>query len=147
VALPILLAVSPITAAEHRFLRIHSPVDDERYADTAKIAVNGYLFLPDRKVDSDSVTIRVGYDRPSGKRFIIAHETTAELKPATNEKGMYPFVGDTKPKVPLETGRYLLRVDCLDKSGKGPPILATQSVFIEIENLKPKPKGDIAVTF
>ena len=124
--------VLPAAEHDHSFLRIYNPIEREKYADTANMAVTGYLYLPNRDDEPKSFYVRVRLYRPADGKFVIAQETTAEVKPAKREKGVYSFLGDINRKVPFKPGQYLLRVDCRDKTVKNRPVIATQSVFVEI---------------
>lgn len=122
----------PPAAIDHRFIRIYNPTDRAQYADTSNLAVHGYLYLPNRDDDPKSFSVRVRLYRPTGSKLLIAHEAFAEVKPAKKEKGVYPFLADIKGTVPFKPDLYVLRVDCRDRTVKKSPIIARQSVFVEV---------------
>ena len=116
---------------DHNFLRIHNPVENERYGLGANIAVNGYLLcLPvERKLED--VTVRVRLYRPVNGRFEIEQEASGEITaPLPDAPGTLQFHGDLKRNKRLQPGQYMVRVDCLQKSDEGSKLLASNCVFL-----------------
>ena len=131
-AIVALCITSTVQAREHRFLRIYNPIDLEKYADTSGVAVNGYLYLPrpDVQYQARFLSVRIRLLQVKNK-LVVVKEKHAKIS-AVDGKGVFDFVGDLKSEAPLEPGQYVLRVDCHDKLVKGEPMIATQSVFIEV---------------
>ena len=119
--------------AEAQFLRINVPPEPPLFGKNPAFAVSGGLLLPEGKDDSKNVEVRVRLYRPVNGKLVVEREGTAKIRPDRTRKGLYLFVLNWggKGKV-CPPGQYIVRVDCLDKSVKGTPLVATSSVFITI---------------
>lgn len=127
-----LLFITSVAAREHRFLHIDNPVDRSQYAETAGMAIVGYLYLPGRVNDAKSFRVEVTLYRPAGKKFAVEQKVTAEVRAKPEEPGVYTFIARMKGQPAFPPSDYLVRVNCRDKAAESSPIIATQSVFIEV---------------
>lgn len=137
------IAAMPASAREHRFLAIWQPLEGDRYTATSTIALNGYLYLPGREDAPESVVVRVRLLRPADGKLVLAQAGEAKVRRLGQDgPGEYTFLLDFDWKRLPASGQYVLRVDCRERKaddGKAEaedpdrlPLLATQSVFIEI---------------
>jgi hypothetical protein len=115
------------------FARISEPIDIERHAEAVEtIGVRGFVFLPDLEAKED-LNVRVRLYRPVDGELDIAHEEIAKVDAGwPGHPGTYKFASDLKPTQPVKPGKYLVRVDCLNKRDSQPALWATASEFLTI---------------
>lgn len=138
-ALAILLfAVVPAYGVEHQYVRAYHPLENERYAESARIGVAGHVYRPGGE-GADGLTIRVRLYRPSDGKLTTEDEVTEELSSHPSEDGVLLFATNLNWKrKKLEPGQYAVRVDCLRQTDTGTEMVASQSVFIEVVRRRDK---------
>lgn len=114
---------------QQHFLRINTPTEQDRYSTTSNVEVQGSILLSDHKGMAKSLYVRVRLYYPVDGRFVVVKEELADVQAKANDKRCYVYYANLDTEEPYKVGRYLLRVDCLDKTQEGWPIVASQSVF------------------
>jgi hypothetical protein len=115
------------------FVRIAEPIAIARRGPSIeKIAVGGFLFLPDLEAKDDP-DVRVRLYRPVDGDLDVVQEKAADIKAGPpGEPATYTFNCDLEPEKPLKPGKYLVRVDCLNKRDSRPSLWASASEFLTI---------------
>jgi hypothetical protein len=117
-----------------QFARISEPILAAwRGAAVEKIAVAGYVFTPDLEAKED-LNVRVRLYRPIDGDLDLAHEQIAKVDDGwPGEPGTYKFTCDLKSKTPVKPGKYLVRVDCLNRRDSQPWVWTSAAEFLTIE--------------
>jgi hypothetical protein len=88
--------------------------------------------MPDAEA-RDDLDVHVRLYRPVNGDLEVIQEVPAEIKAGPpGEPGLYSFACDLKPTTPLKSGKYLVRVDCLNKRDSQPSLWASASEFLTI---------------
>ena len=130
---PAPIARRPTRGFDMHFARISEPIDIERRgAVVEKITVGGFVFLPDLEAKDDLI-VRVRLYRPVDGELDVADEAIAKVDAGwPGHPGTYRFTCGLKPAQPVKPGKYLLRVDCLNKRDREPTLWATALEFLTI---------------
>ncbi|MBI2806926.1 MAG: hypothetical protein HYX68_18250 [Planctomycetes bacterium] len=128
-----LLGGTPAAAQTFYFMKLISPEEMQVYAPSATCTVVGVVALPDAKKRAKVLFLRFRVYEPRRGGFLIANEALARVDAPPAGTNLMRF---KQPfRLPLVSGAYLLRVDCMDFAFKDPAksIITSQSIFIELK--------------
>lgn len=114
------------------YLSLNAPKDKQPYVAGAQCNITGHVYYRGEESETDKLLVRARIFAPSQNGFAIQSEKLVRVSTESAKDGRYPF--SVTLKAPKKTGRYLVRVDCLDQRKPTYPdsLVATSSVFVDV---------------
>jgi hypothetical protein len=128
-------------AVNFQFVRISQPPEDAELSNGSQIAGAGFVHMPEAEKKED-FEVRVRLYRPIAGDFEVIREVVAEIGPGfRDEASTWQYKFNLNLERAVSEGKYLLWVDCFDKSVEEPKLLASASEFVTLAELAKKRPG------